>query len=295
MTPWPGKGSMKLPNFKFIFTIISLGCGTPHSSFAMIKALNTAATGMAGQEENVNAISHNIANINTTGFKKGRAEFDDLLYQTIEEPGARTGADAQHNVGIQVGSGVKLTAVRKEFSQGMPQITNNPFDLMINGEGFFAIVLPSGETLYTRDGSFNVNNQGMIVSAKGYQLFPGITVPSNALSVNINNAGLVEAYFKDQIEPTNLGTIPLFRFTNPVGLKSEGGNLYRVTSASGPAMQSVAGEENTGIIQQGALEASNVNIMNEMTDLIKAQRAFEMNSKVMGVADQMLQTINNIR
>lgn len=291
---------MKSLNFKLLFTLLCLAGGTGefilnNRCFAMIKALNTAATGMAGQEENVNAISHNIANVNTTGFKKGRAEFDDLLYQTIEEPGARTGANAQHNVGIQIGSGVKLTAVRKEFSQGMPQITNNPFDLMINGEGFFAIVLSTGETLYTRDGAFNVNNQGMIVTARGHQLFPGITVPSNALSVNINNAGLVEAYFKDQIEPTNLGTIPLFRFTNPVGLKSEGGNLYRVTSASGPAMQSVAGEENTGIIQQGALETSNVNIMTEMTDLIKAQRAFEMNSKVMGVADQMLQTINNIR
>jgi len=288
---------MKLRNSNVFTLIISvmLWLGLSIPAFAMIKALNTAATGMAGQEENVNAISHNIANVNTTGFKKGRAEFDDLLYQTIEEPGARTGADSQHNVGIQIGSGVKITAVRKEFSQGMPQITNNPFDLMINGEGFFAIILPSGETRYTRDGAFNVNNQGIIVTARGYQLFPGITVPNTAISVNISNAGVVEAYFKNQIEPTVLGNIPLYRFTNPVGLKSEGGNLYRETSASGPAIQNVPGEENTGFIQQGALEASNVNIMNEMTDLIKAQRAFEMNSKVMGVADQMLQTINNIR
>jgi len=265
------------------------------SAFGMMRALNSAATGMSAQEANVNTISNNIANVNTTAFKKGRAEFEDLLYQTIQEPGGRTSASTQHNVGVQIGSGSKLGAVRKEFSQGPPAITNNPFDLMINGDGFFGIILPNNELLFSRDGAFSVDAQGNIVSSKGYRLFPGITVPANTSSINISENGNVDAYFKNQPAPTGLGSIPVFRFTNPAGLKSEGGNLYRVTASSGEAQQSVAGEQNTGAIQQGTLENSNVNVMIEMTSLIKAQRAFEMNSKVMGVADQMLQTVNNIR
>ena len=261
----------------------------------MIRALNTSATGMAAQEEMVNTISNNIANLNTIGFKKSRTETEDLFYQTITEQGARTGPDTMHNVGVQIGSGSKVSAIRKEFSQGLPNITNNPFDLLINGDGFFGIILPNGRLNYTRDGAFNLDNTGKIVSKNGYPLFPEMTVPQGTSNINISENGTIEAYLNGQVEPIIIGQIPLFTFANPVGLKSKGKNLYEDTMASGGPVQNVAGQSNSGSLQQGALEASNVNIMTEMTDLIRAQRAYEMNSKVMGVADKMLQTVNNLR
>ena len=261
----------------------------------MIRALHTAATGMASQEANVNTISNNLANVNTTGFKKARTEFDDLLYETVQEAGARSSADSEFNVGIQVGSGAKVSATRKQHSQGSPQMTNNPYDLMVNGEGFFGIVGNNGELKFTRDGSFNVDAQGNLVTRGGQKVFPGITVPPNIMSINISEAGVVEAFLRNSPEPINLGQIPVFTFVNPTGMRSEGGNLLAATNASGQPMQGVPGVDNAGIVMQGAIESSNVNVMNEMTDLIKAQRAYEMNSKVMGIADQMLQTVNNVR
>jgi flagellar basal-body rod protein FlgG len=261
----------------------------------MIRALHTAATGMASQEAHVNTISNNIANVNTTGFKKARTEFDDLLYETQQEAGSRSDADSQYNVGVQVGSGSKVSATRKVHSQGSPQMTNNPFDLMINGDGFFGVIGGNGEMKFTRDGSFNVDAQGNLVTRGGQKVFPGIAVPPNAMSVNIAEDGKVEAFLRNSPEPLQLGQIPVFTFVNPVGLRSEGGNMLATTQSSGQAIQSVGGVDNAGIIMQGAIEASNVSMMNEMTDLIKAQRSFDMNSKVMGVADQMLQTVNNIR
>ncbi len=261
----------------------------------MIRALHTAATGMAAQESNVNTISNNIANVNTTGFKKARTEFDDLLYETIQEAGAKSSGTTEYNVGHQVGSGAKVSATRKIHSIGSMQQTNNPYDLMINGEGFLGVIAPNGEMKYTRDGSFNVDAQGNLVSRAGHKVFPGIVVPSNTVKLNIAENGLVEAWNRESPEPSVLGTIPVFSFVNPVGLSSQGGNLYAATKGSGQAIQNVAGENGSGVLSQGALETSNVNVMNEMTDLIKAQRAYEMNSKVMGVADQMLQTVNNIR
>ncbi len=265
------------------------------SSFAMMRALHTAASGMQAQEANVSTISNNIANVNTIGFKKGRTEFDDLAYETIQEPGANSSANTQYNVGVQIGSGAKVSAIRKEFSVGSPQLTNNPFDLMINGEGFFGIQMPNGELRYTRDGSFNVDGTGTLVNKQGYKLFPTLTFPPNTSSVSISEDGKVDAFIKGTIEPSNIGQIPVFIFVNPVGLKSTGMNLYQVTVASGAPVQGIAGESNAGGLMQGALETSNVSPMTEMTDLIRAQRAYEMNSKVMGVADQMMQTINNIR
>lgn len=262
---------------------------------SMIRALNTSATGMASQEEVVNTISNNIANLNTTGFKKSRTETEDLFYQTLTEQGARTGPDTLHNVGVQVGSGSKVSAIRKEFVQGDPNITNNPFDLLINGDGFFGIILPNGRLNYSRDGSFNLDNTGKIVTKNGYPLYPEMTVPQGTTNINISENGTVEAYLSAQTEPIIIGQIPLFTFVNPVGLRSKGKNLYEESMASGGPIQNVAGLNNAGSIQQGALESSNVNIMSEMTDLIRAQRAYEMNSKVMGVADKMLQTINNLR
>lgn len=261
----------------------------------MIKALHTSATGMAAQESNVNTISNNIANVNTTGFKKARTEFDDLLYETVQEAGSRSSGNSEYNVNVQVGSGAKVSATRKIHSQGAPQMTNNPYDMMINGEGFFGIVSPTGELKYTRDGSFNVDAQGNLVTRGGHRIFPGIVVPPNVMKINISENGTVDAYTRDSVEPINLGQIPVFTFVNPVGLRAEGGNMLAATNGSGQAIQNIPGDNGSGIVMQGAIESSNVNVMNEMTDLIKAQRAYEMNSKVMGVADQMLQTVNNIR
>lgn len=261
----------------------------------MIRALHTSATGMAAQESNVNTISNNIANVNTTGFKKARTEFDDLLYETVQEAGAKSSANTEYNVGLQVGSGAKVSATRKIHSQGAPQMTNNPYDMMINGEGFLGIIGSNGELKYTRDGSFNVDAQGNLVTRAGHRVFPGVVVPPNIMKISIAENGQVEAFTRESVEPINLGQIPVFTFVNPTGLRSEGGNLMAATAGSGQAIQNIPGENGSGIIMQGAIEASNVNVMNEMTDLIKAQRAYEMNSKVMGVADQMLQTINNVR
>ena len=263
--------------------------------FSMMRALHTAASGMQAQEANVSTISNNIANVNTIGFNKGRTELDDLAYETIHEPGSRSTASTQYNVSVQIGSGAKVSAIRKEFSVGSPQITSNPFDLMINGEGFFGIQMPNGELRYTRDGSFNVDGTGTLVNKQGYKLFPTLTFPPNTSSVSISEDGKVDAFIKVTIEPSNIGQIPVFIFVNPVGLKSTGMNLYQVTVASGAPVQGIAGESNAGGLMQGALETSNVSPMTEMTDLIRAQKAYEMNSKVMGVADQMMQTINNIR
>ncbi|MBP9681938.1 MAG: flagellar basal-body rod protein FlgG [Bacteriovorax sp.] len=261
----------------------------------MMKALSTAASGMTAQETYVSTISNNIANVNTIGFKKGRTEIDDLGYETIQEPGARSSSTTNYNVGTQVGSGARVSAVRKEFTIGSPQITNNPFDLMINGEGFFGIIMPNGELKFTRDGSFNVDAQGVLVNKQGYKVYPGFNFPPNTSSVMIADNGKADAYVRGQTEPTGVGQIPVFTFVNAVGLKSTGSNLYQISLSSGQPIQAIAGESNAGSIMQGALEASNVSPMTEMTDLIRAQRAYEMNSKVMGVADQMMQTVNNIR
>ncbi len=279
-----------MKNFIFFLTLTFT-----FSAFPMFRALNTAATGMSAQEQNVSSISNNIANLNTIGFKKGRTEFEDLLYETITEAGSKSSATTEYNVGLQIGTGAKVTAVRKEFSLGDPQLTNNPFDFMIRGQGFFGVIMPSGEVQYTRDGSFNVEKTGTLVDKNGYKVFPGLVFPPNTKSVHVSNDGKVDAYIEGQVEPVNIGQMPVFTFINPVGLKSMGGNLFRTTTSSGTAIQNIAGQENSGPIEQGTLESSNVKIMNEMTSLIKAQRAYEMNSKVMGIADQMLQTINNIR
>lgn len=260
----------------------------------MIRALNTAATGMTAQEQQVNSISNNIANANTTGYKTQRTEFEDLLYETVEEAGGRSSNGTEYTVGHQVGAGAKVSATRRLHTMGSAQITQRPYDLMIMGDGFFG-VQAGNEVLYTRDGSFTVDAQGVMKTRHGHPLLPNITVPPNTKSLNIANNGQVQAFLSGQSEPIELGQIPVFTFVNPAGLTDKGGNLAGRTNASGEAFQRVPGEENSGVIQQGSLESSNVNVMNEMTSLIKAQRAYEMNSKVMGVADQMLQTVNNIR
>lgn len=260
----------------------------------MIRALNTSATGMAAQEQQVNTISNNIANANTNGYKAQRTEFEDLMYETVEEAGGRSSNDSEYTVGQQVGSGVKISATRRQHQMGSPQITQNPYDLMIMGDGFFGVQV-GGEVMYTRDGSFDVDAQGTIKTRSGHALVPGITVPPNTVNINISENGVVQAFIKGQAEPQELGQIPVFTFVNPAGLTDKGGNLAQRTNASGAPIQRIAGDENAGVISQGTLESSNVSVMNEMTNLIKAQRAYEMNSKVMGIADQMLSTVNHIR
>ncbi|MBD66823.1 MAG: flagellar basal-body rod protein FlgG [Halobacteriovoraceae bacterium] len=260
----------------------------------MIRALNTAATGMASQEQQVNTISNNIANANTTGYKSQRTEFEDLLYETVEEAGGRSSGDSQYTVGHQVGSGSRVTATRRMLDMGSPQITNRPYDLMIMGDGYFG-VQAKNEILYTRDGSFTVDAQGILKTKAGHSLLPNITVPPNTKHLSISEDGKVQAFLTNGTAPIELGQIPVFTFVNPAGLSDMGGNMARVTTASGSPIEHIPGNDNSGIIQQGALESSNVNVMNEMTNLIKAQRAYEMNSKVMGVADQMLSTVNRIK
>ena len=275
--------------------LMTISLATMQEAQAMLKALHTAASGMSAQETNVNTISNNIANVNTTGFKRGRTEIDDLTYETVQEAGARSSASTTYNVGTQVGSGARVSSVRKEFTNGAPQITNNPFDLMINGDGFFGVIMPNGELKFTRDGSFNVDAQGTLVNKQGYKIYPGFSFPPNASTVSISEDGKMEAFVKGGATPTEVGQMPVFTFVNPVGLKSTGMNLYQISLSSGQPVQGIPGVDSAGAIMQGALEASNVSPMTEMTDLIRAQRAYEMNSKVMGVADQMMQTINNIR
>ena len=275
---------------KFIVLILLFSI----SSFGMIRALNTAATGMSSGEAHVNTISNNIANANTTAYKMQRAEFEDLKYETINVAGGRSSANTQYTVGEQIGSGSRVNATRRIHSMGSPQLTQRPYDLMIMGDGFFALQ-KGNEIFYTRDGGFTVDAQGNVKTRDGYTLVPGIVIPPNTVKLNIAENGVVEAFLSNQLEPTQIGQIPVYTFVNPAGLHDFGGNKARATSASGEAIQNIAGTENAGAIQQGTLEASNVSVMNEMTNLIKAQRAYEMNSKVMGVADQMLQTVNNIR
>ena len=278
----------------YIFTIFFILL-IPYRVFPIIRALNTAATGMATQELNVNTISNNVANVNTVGYKKQRAESEDLLYETIVEAGARSSNDTLYNVGVQIGSGSRISAVKKQFSQGVPSVTNAPYDLMIQGDGFFAIEGPNGLVLYTRDGAFSVDAEGSLVTKNGYKVIPNIIMPSNISNLSIAKNGIVEAYTRDQEEPINLGQITIITFVNPAGLKSMAGNMYQHTGASGSPITNIPGQDNAGDIIQGSLENSNVSIMTEMTNLIKAQRVYEMNSKVMSIADQMLQTVNSIR
>ena len=260
----------------------------------MIRALNTSATGMSAQEQQLNTISNNIANSNTTGYKAQRTEFEDLMYETVNEAGGRSSNDSEYTVGQQVGSGAKVSATRRQHTMGSPQITGNTYDMMIMGDGFFGIQV-GNETMYTRDGSFDVDAQGVLKTRSGHPLLPGITVPPNTININVAENGIVQAFVKGQSDPIELGQIPVFTFVNPTGLSDKGGNLAARTNASGPAIQRVAGDDNAGVISQGTLESSNVSVMNEMTNMIKAQRAYESNAKVMKVADEMLGTINQIR
>jgi len=261
-----------------------------------MRSLSIAATGMLAQQLNVEVISNNIANMNTTGFKRQRAEFQDLLYQTVERVGS-TSSDSGTIVpaGVQIGLGVKAAAVYNIAEQGNLQSTDNPLDVAISGAGFFQVDLPSGDTAYTRAGSFQLSPTGEIVTVDGYSVAPSITVPPNALQVTINQSGQVSVKLPNVVAESVVGQIQLANFANPAGLDPQGDNLFLETAASGSATTGTPGTTGLGTIEQGFVETSNVNTVTEITNLITAQRAYEMNSKVIQTSDEMLSTLNRMR
>jgi len=261
-----------------------------------MRSLSIGATGMLAQQLNVEVISNNIANMTTTGFKRQRAEFQDLLYQNMRRVGS-TSSDAGTVVpsGIQIGAGVKTAAVYRINEQGNISVTGNTLDVAINGQGYFTVQLPDGQTAYTRAGSFQLNAEGTLVTADGYQVQPGITVPQNTVDITINPNGQVLAKLDGQVEPQNVGQIQLAVFANNGGLEAIGDNLFLETPASGQAIDGNPGAPGFGRLIQEALETSNVNIVAEISSLITAQRAYEMNSRVISTTDQMMQSLSNLR
>jgi flagellar basal-body rod protein FlgG len=255
-----------------------------------MRALSIAATGMQAQQTNVEVIANNLANMNTTAFKQQRAEFTDLLYQNIQTPGAQTSDQGTYAPnGIQLGAGVRTAAVYRITTQGDLQSTGNPYDVAIQGPGFFRIQQADGTDAYTRSGNFSLSPQGQLVTQDGLVVQPGVAIPQNTLSVSINAQGQVNATIAGNTTPQTVGQLELTRFPNEAGLNAVGNNLYLETPASGTPQAGVPGNVGYGTIQQGFLETSNVNSVDEITALITAQRAYEMNSKVISAADQMLQ------
>jgi flagellar basal-body rod protein FlgG len=261
----------------------------------MLKSLNTAATGMAAQQTNMEVIANNIANVSTNGFKRSRAEFEDLMYQTQKEPGAMTGQNATSPNGVQVGLGVRTASVQKDFAGGNAQVTKNPLDIQIEGSGFFQVLTPDGQLAYTRDGAFKKDPNGRLIDKNGNLLQPEITVPQDVAGIEIASSGEVRIIQGLSDAPQTIGQIDVANFINPAGLKALGKNLFAQTSSSGQPVTSRPGLNGTGYLAQGQLEASNVNIADEMVNMITAQRAYETNSKVIQASDQLLQSINSLR
>ncbi|QUD87822.1 flagellar basal-body rod protein FlgG [Phenylobacterium montanum] len=259
-------------------------------------ALRTAATGMAAQQLNVEVISNNIANMNTVGYKKQRAEFADLLYLDVERPGSQS-SDTGTIVptGVQIGAGVKAGSVYRIDTQGSPTATGNNLDVAIDGQGYFQILLPSGETAYSRAGNFSMNAQGQLVTQDGYQVIPQIAIPQGSTNITISQSGQVQVTAAGAKAPTVVGTIQLATFLNPAGLEANGNNLFTETSASGAPTVGVPGVQGVGTLMQGYTESSNVDPVTEISALIVAQRAYEMNSKVITSADQMLSTTSQMK
>jgi flagellar basal-body rod protein FlgG len=261
-----------------------------------VTALTIAATGMNAQQQNLEVIANNIANINTTAFKRARAEFSDLLYQTVRLPGvSNRGQDNTIPEGAQLGLGVRTAAIRNLHIQGALTNTGNQLDLAVQGRGWFQVIGADGQTLYTRAGSFNKNATGQLVTVDGYQVTPPIVIPNNAVAVNVSQSGIVTVTLDGQVAPQQLGQLTIANFANDAGLTPLGGNLYQQTAASGAPIVDVPGNPGFGTLKQGYLESSNVDPVAEITDLISAQRAYEMNSKVIQAADQMSKTITEIR
>ncbi len=260
----------------------------------MIRALWTAATGMESQQINMDIIANNLANVNSAGFKKSRADFQDILYQTSKAAGASSAAGGEVPTGVQIGLGSRVAAVQKVFTSGDMQNTSNELDLAIEGAGFFQVVDPGGDTVYTRSGSLKKDSTGRMVTSEGFPIFPEITIPANATSISISPFGVVEAFLDGESTATQIGTMELARFSNPAGLKSLGSNLFGQTTSSGAAESGTPGDVGFGTVSQGFLEGSNVSIMEEMVNMIAGQRAYEVNSKAIKTADEMLQMTNGL-
>ena len=261
-----------------------------------MRALSTAATGMAAQQLNVEVISNNIANMNTVGFKRQRAEFQDLLYQDLERAGAQSSANGNTvPTGIQVGAGVKTGSVYRIMDTGSMTATGNQLDLAVKGRGYFQVLMPNGDTAYTRAGNLSMNQDGQLVTSEGYQVQPQISIPVNATGVTVSATGQVQASVPGQTAPQTVGQLTLASFMNEAGLEAMGDNLFQVSGSSGAAVTGNPGDPGFGTLLQGYTEASNVDAVTEITALITAQRAYEMNSKVVSTADQMLATTNQMK
>jgi flagellar basal-body rod protein FlgG len=260
----------------------------------MIRSLYIAKTGLEAQQTNLDTITNNLANVSTNGFKKSRAVFEDLLYQNVRQPGAQSSQQTQLPSGLQIGTGVRAVSTERIFTQGNPQSTGNSKDVMINGSGFFQVLMPDGSAAYTRDGSFQTDANGQLVTSSGYPVQPAITVPSNALSVTVGRDGTVSVQLPNTVAPTQIGTLQVSTFVNPAGLESKGENLYLETGASGTANTNTPGTNGAGVLMQGYVETSNVNVVEEMVNMIQTQRAYEINSKAITTSDQMLAKISQL-
>lgn len=254
----------------------------------MMRALWTAGTGMAAQQANIDVISNNLANVGTTGYKKSRSDFQDLMYQTVRQPGTSSGGDGQIPTGIQIGHGVRMVATQKLYTTGNFQSTGNPLDIAIEGDGFFQVTMQDGTIAYTRDGAFKTDSQGRIVTSEGYLLEPQLSIPQGATNVEIAADGRVSVTLPNNAAPQEIGQIQIVRFINSAGLESQGRNLLKETAASGAPAASNPGEDGAGTLVQRYLEMSNVQVVDEMVNMIVAQRAYEMNSKAITTSDEML-------
>ncbi len=260
----------------------------------MIRSLWISKTGLDTQQTQMDVIANNLANVSTNGFKRTRAVFEDLLYQNIRQPGAQSSQQTQLPSGLQLGTGVRAVATERNFSQGNLQETGNSKDVAIQGEGFFQVLLPDGTTAYTRDGSFQVDNQGQLVTASGYAVQPSITIPADATSMTIGRDGTVSITQAGSTNATEVGALQLATFINPAGLMAKGENLYVETSASGNANTNTPGTNGSGTLSQGFVETSNVNVVEELVNMIQTQRAYEINSKSISTSDQMLQKLTQM-
>jgi flagellar basal-body rod protein FlgG len=259
-----------------------------------MRALWTAATGMQAQQMTLDVVANNLANVQTAGFKRSRVDFQDLVYETLQTPGAASAQGQEIPSGFQVGHGSRATATQRLFIKGDLQQTANQLDLAIEGEGFFQIQLPNGDTAYTRAGAFKKNSEGQLVTSDGFTIEPAISIPQNSLSVTVGVDGTVSVTQPGQTQPQQVGTIQTARFVNPAGLESQGRNLFMPTQASGDAVPGTPGQDGFGTLLQGFVESSNVNVVEEMVGLITSQRAYEINSKAIKTADEMMQTANNL-
>ena len=261
----------------------------------MMQSLYTASTGMLGMQTQIDTTANNIANVNTIGFKKSRAEFADLMYQVTKYAGTSTSDVTKSPTGIEVGLGSRPTAVNKIFTEGSLKQTDNQLDIAITGRGFFKVELPDGTQSYTRNGAFKVDDTGTLVNSDGYTLMPQVVIPPDATNVSIGTDGTISIIQAGQTQASQIGQITLTNFVNPSGLHSMGDNLYIETDSSGQPLESTAGLDGTGTIRQGFVELSNVELVVELTDLITGQRAYDSNSKVITTSDEMLQTVNNLK